>query len=160
MRRGITRALSPSCQRREVRIGRKATLLCVGLLISQQCYSAEIFLPRGEKTLLTTNVVWQGFTNVSRFEASRLISSNALWISFTNMPPFQTGTLFRLSPFDRPGTNSTKEQWELLLKLKERFNLLQEQAPSNRLGDYWVPGEFQRIMGRPIQLTPLSPWQP
>jgi len=159
MRRGTTRALSPFRHRREARIVGTADLIWVGLLISLPCFSAEIRIPATDKTLLTTNVVWHGVTNVSRFEPHKVMSSNVLWRTFTNVPPFQTGMWFKLSPFDLPKTNSTKEQRELLLKLNQRLNLLQERAPSNRLGDYWLPGEFQRIMGRPMPITPLNPRQ-
>ena len=158
MRRGITRALSPSRHRREARRVGTANLMWVGLLISLPCFSAERNSTT-DKTLLTTNVVWQSFTNVSRFEPS-IVSSNALWRSFTNAPPFQTGMWFRLRPFSLPPTNSTKEQRELFLKRLRSFQqqdwlkLAPEHAPSNRLGDYWLPGEFQRIMGRPMRSTP------
>jgi len=37
-----------------------------------------------------------------------------------------------------------------------RTNFKLRSAPE-RLGDYWLPGEFQRIMDKPRPITPLSP---
>src|SRR5689334_13107552 len=159
MRRGITRALSPSGHRAEAGGIASASLICVGLLISLPCFSGETINPTTGKTLLTTNVVWQGFTNVIRVEPIRVLRSNALWITLTNAPPFQPGMWLTWPPIDLPKTNSIREHKELFLKPNQRFNFLEEQAPPSRLGDYWLPGEFHRIIGKPTPIPPLNPRQ-
>src|ERR1051326_6172508 len=102
MRRGITSALSRSCKRQEGKRVSIAALLTIGLVISQQCISAEIIRDQTDQTLLTTNVVWLGLTNVSPFSSS----SNVVWRTFPNGPGFQPGRRIVPGPRLFPGTNS------------------------------------------------------
>ena len=99
-----------------MRTRRATNLIWIGLLISLPCFSAELFPRTADKTLLTMNVGWDGFTNVSQLKPIGLVSSNALWYTTTNAPPFQPGMWYRPPPMVYPKTNSPKQHRPLYLK--------------------------------------------
>src|ERR1043165_4687218 len=149
MRRGSTRALS------RIRPEGRATPLRFAIAPS----SGEILTKTKRLCAITCLLIslscFAGETNPPPPNAIPA-QSNALWLSFTNATPSDRRTSQPMVGLPVSGTGSFGSGAQLRIRsemlrerLKQTCPALQAPAQSNRLGDYWLPGEFQRIIGRP-----------
>lgn len=125
-------------------------VVCV-LTILPSCVAGETNNVTTNSTLLRSNLFWLSSTNP--------VGSRIRWGSATNR---QFGAPFWWTPLPQSPPTWTSSNHHLKISNKwqptpvddeseatRRIFKLQSSPP--RLGDYWLPGEFERITGRPRQ---------
>jgi len=127
-------------------------VLCV-LTLAPRCVAGPTNNIPTNSTLLDSNLLWLSSTNP--------VGSRVRWGSTTNG---QFGVPFWWMPLPQPAPTWTSSNHHLKISNKWQpmpgegeseatRRIFKLQSSPQRLGDYWLPGEFERITGRPRQST-------